>query len=375
MQISNIQSEMDRLRLFLDRRYGMDFCLGGACPNDVVAFLIMKERDGRTQVHDPLCPRGRTAKRGQRINPLCDRTACEVRTHFNSVHTTISLLRSGFDRAGIVGVWSDTGRSGNPARSFAVGDHAKAVEKEQARASVESTQALPIPDAAFYELLNFLSRPFDGNVWNWVIQNQTIFLFMLAHGLARRPDDLGVLRSVAFEWAPDKESMLVSMHDGKTNAGRRVDRVLVRPNPDKFKCVIAQALRYRNAIRMAGINMRDNNYSIFFMIDRRCNPPRADLTQATDASLWTARLQAALKEMGAFNGQTLYGFRVMSSLVAKWDPEEWSTTRAAGGWDSVAAAKLYSRFSLLAAAVANPRCTQTEVAAWLAQRGEWSVFI
>jgi hypothetical protein len=126
---------------------------------------------------------------------------------------------------------------------------------------------------------------------------------------------------------------------------------------------------------MAGINMRDNNYCVFFMMDRRFNPPRVDLRETTDASVWTTRFQSYLKRMDIFTGQSLYGLRVMSSLVATWDPEEWRLTRAAGGWESSDTAKLYSRFSLLAAAVLNPRCSQAEVAAWLAQRGEWGIFL
>ena len=372
---SKIQSEMDRFRLFLDTRYDPDFKLGETSPDDIVAYLICKERKGMTQIHGHSCVRSGTAKRGSRINKECDTTVCEIRSAHTSVQTNISILKGGFQRYGLVAPWSHLSQTGNPADSHTVSDHLKALQKEQAKAAFEATQALPIPEEQFFQVVRSASRAYNGNPWDWLIQQQAIFMYLLCYYLARRPNDLGVLKSNAFEWTPDKRSVVISMHDGKTNAGRRVDRVVISPNPNALFCLIAQAMRYRDATRLAGLDLSASNFFVFFMIDRRLNPPRADLTHSTPVGVWNDRFRSLVKEMGISASLSLYGCRVMSALVAKWDDAEWRRVQNAGGWDSAASAMLYSRYSLLAAAVLNPHCPQLEVQAWLAARGEWGIFL
>ncbi|KAI8840860.1 hypothetical protein BJ741DRAFT_596832 [Chytriomyces cf. hyalinus JEL632] len=55
-----------------------------------------------------------------------------------------------------------------------------------------------------------------------------------------------------------------------------------------------------------------------------------------DAPVSTAKanemLQATLRAVRAFQGETLYGFRVGGAVAAALDPNHWAEVRAAGGW-------------------------------------------
>ena len=309
---------------------------------------------------------------GKKKSTECDPLLCETRAAATSIKTTISLLKSGFRRAGYVGEWSDLTWSGNPATSPRVSDHLTALEKELAQSAVVPIQALPIPEAEYLAVLRFLRVPYNGNTVDWLYQQQSLLLYMLLHTCGRRPDDVAYVRYASFQWGPDGRSVIFSMFIGKTNAGIRADRLVIRTNSDRHQCVVEQLKQYLNAMRMHKIDMATANHFVFFMIDRRSNS--VDLSRATDPSTMTQRFQATLNRMGCFNGQTLYGFRVQAALVAAWSSDDIRDVMNAGGWMSEESARRYSQWALLAKACLDPQAPQETMRAWLLARLEFRVF-
>ncbi|CAH1264032.1 Hypp2818 [Branchiostoma lanceolatum] len=104
-----------------------------ATPDDVIGFLIWKDRAGKTVVHDADCPG----------IPGASGCPCPRRLAAGTVDSLIGKLRAVFERSGRAGVWEDKLGMGNPAAAKKVGDYKKAVSEEQARAGRCPKQAVP----------------------------------------------------------------------------------------------------------------------------------------------------------------------------------------------------------------------------------------
>ena len=366
---------MEALRSFLNRRYGPRFPWGHTTPDDIVDFLLIKEKNGRTQVHIPSCRHAGSARRGDRVSKECDPSVCELRTSLGSVKATISNLKSGFARVGIMGEWSNLSRSGNPCTSPTIQDHVKAITRELAASAVAPVQAPPIPDSEYELVLRFLSRAHTGIPMEWLYNQQMLFFLKLLHTLGRRPDDVAQLRSVSFQWAPDRDSIVVCMFQGKTNHGIRVDRVLVKRNTAKrFFCVVAQLEAYQAAIGQTGMDLSSANHFVFFLIDRRQRDWIADLTCHTEPATFNERFQSILQRMGMWEGQSLYGFRVMAALVASWNSDDIRDVMDAGGWLSAESAHRYSQWAFLAKNASDPEASAEVTRAWLQSRPRFGAF-
>ena len=110
--------------------------LSSALPCDVVAFLVWKDQDGRTLVHNPSCEFVLQRKRSQ--------CACPKRLAFGTVDSLIGKLRAIFIQHGRGAEWHSVLGVGNPASSRSVKDYLANVREEQLRARITPRQADPV---------------------------------------------------------------------------------------------------------------------------------------------------------------------------------------------------------------------------------------
>lgn len=111
--------------------------LMSAVPGDVISFLIWKDRNGRTQVHQPTC----RASRSQRGAAECQ---CPKRLTFGTVDALIGKLRSIFCNIGRGSEWHSLLGVGNPAACRLVRNYLTDVREEQLKARVVPRQAEPV---------------------------------------------------------------------------------------------------------------------------------------------------------------------------------------------------------------------------------------
>ena len=101
-----------------------------ALPADVVAFLVWKDRAGRTRVHQPECLRQASCQ-------------CPLRLAHGTVDSLIGKLRSIFAENGRGTEWQPLMGIGNPAADRSVKQYLANVKEEQLKARVVPRQAEP----------------------------------------------------------------------------------------------------------------------------------------------------------------------------------------------------------------------------------------
>ena len=106
-----------------------------AQPDDVIAFLVWKDRAGKTKVHSTYCRSQRGASNA------CD---CPKRLAFATVDSMIGKLRSIFLDHGRGSDWITALNMGNPAACRVVRRYLSDVREEQLKARVTPQQAEPV---------------------------------------------------------------------------------------------------------------------------------------------------------------------------------------------------------------------------------------
>ena len=131
-QKSALQKELENFLFSLP----LSKSLSSAAPQDLVRFLIYKDRKGKTKVHKSTCPLfGSHSK---------ERCQCPVRLAAGTVDSLIGKLRSIFNNAGRAGPWCDLLGTGNPASHHSLKDYLRFLYQEQASSHVSPKQSVPI---------------------------------------------------------------------------------------------------------------------------------------------------------------------------------------------------------------------------------------
>ena len=104
-----------------------------ALPADVIAFLVWKDRGGKTKVHQASCPSRSSQK-------TCD---CPNRLAFGTIDSLIGKLRAIFSNADRGSEWHPLLGVGNPAACRSVRLYLADVREEQLKARITPRQAEP----------------------------------------------------------------------------------------------------------------------------------------------------------------------------------------------------------------------------------------
>ncbi|KAJ3400214.1 hypothetical protein HDU80_007179 [Chytriomyces hyalinus] len=338
-----------------------------ATPQDIVEYLIGKELDGRTQYHSSLCPRALLAKVGSRINKDCDPFTCQIRAAPGSIRTAASHLKSGLAGLGLLGPWNAGQGTGNPVDSKKVTLQIAHLEDEAAKASVLPLQAAPLnPDFLDKFEAATLCRIGDKCTSRRTrLAWRQFWLLCLTVGQSgRRPGDLVRLRTPGLTWLPDRSGVVVTLTMGKTAS---------RSNPDRFvmrdKKYLTALTLYACDCKWAGIDLTVGARYIFPKIEEH-----GEDDAPTSAPCANDMFQSLLKELGDFQGETLYGFRVGGAVAAALDTSNLQAVQVAGGWRSLDSAKRYSQWVVVAAHAGAEDAPLEVTRQWLTSRSDYAYF-
>ncbi|KXJ23560.1 Protein LIGHT-DEPENDENT SHORT HYPOCOTYLS 5 [Exaiptasia diaphana] len=125
--------------------------LNSACADDILKFLVWKDKNGHTTAHELRCPEVGNKKSS---------CGCPKRLAAGNVDSLIGKLGSIFNDTGLGGEWDDRLGMGNPVSHNSIKSYLKLIKEEQARARVLPSRAVPI----FVEKLRLLTEYLIGEI-------------------------------------------------------------------------------------------------------------------------------------------------------------------------------------------------------------------
>jgi integrase len=160
--------------------------------DDIIKFLIYKDKSGKTVVHTPSCSRR-----------LCK---CTSRLAAGTVDSLMGKLRAIFNSFGRLG-------ASNPVAHPRVKEYLKFVRTEQANMAITPSQAVPLFFIKFQKLIDYL-RKLIGNSQQLSIVNKYMLVrdatfFVIDFFTGDRASDLGRLKTEQVFRLNDREGYLL----------------------------------------------------------------------------------------------------------------------------------------------------------------------
>ncbi|XP_019627740.1 PREDICTED: uncharacterized protein LOC109472411 [Branchiostoma belcheri] len=303
-----------------------------ASPKDVCAFLVWKDKGGKTTVRNKNCK-----NYGNKKATGC---GCPRRLAAGTVDSLIGQLRSIFANSGRGGDWNDAIGTGNPAAAPKVREYLRVTKAEQADALVQPTQAQPV----FFEKLSTICGHIKKKMENPEIKGVTLFnlardqaFFKTMFFAADRASDLGRCKSEELAWLPKGEGILFNHTFGKTLRDGTSNTFPVLAGKDRSMFSV-QAVRAYIRIAQA-LNVSLNRGYLFRTVSKSGEVVNEPFTY--DAA--QSRFKAYLTEMGSYEGETLHGLRTASAITMALGGADQTALMSHVGWRSEATARRYMR--------------------------------
>lgn len=297
------------------------------CPEDVVAYLIYREEDGRTAYHLNSCSLNRFSKKKK---PMCN---CPRRMAIKCLKGLVSKLKPLFQGP----VWCQQTQKGNPVDSKVVVNFLQAVTRDAVDAGVTPFQAPPLYSDKAEKLVKALrlwslesldqsSGPLKrGNLRRLrYAMDLSIITILLQTG--RRLDEVTLLRSDCV-LTLDENSILLHFYWGKTlRTGACEPIVLVRDLGVPLLCPI-RALKFFYAMLIQ--SKCSVNPAILFpeiksathLTDKRCDPDG-----------FRVRFKSYLTALGINDDETTHSFRSGCAYEMLDDGKDVETVMMQIGW-------------------------------------------
>lgn len=273
-------------------------------PNDVIRYLVWKDRNGRTKVHQQHCQ-----FLGSRLKGVCD---CPSHLAAGTVDSTIGKLRAIFNSLDRSGDYDVRSGGGNPATHFTVKQYLKSVQKEQADARISPRQATPLFFDKFHQIVlhlrSVLTDPASTAINKYIYARDLTF-FILEFYTGQRASDLGRLKTIDILQHPNGKSLLIHQRVGKSIRGSRSRPVPIHPLGNPAICPVQNLKFYKTLCTAMKIDLgtgflfraTSHNVSI------SSSPFLAPAAQA--------RLVTYLKLLDLYTDETVHGFRGGTALL------------------------------------------------------------
>ncbi|KAI8512901.1 hypothetical protein Bbelb_095400 [Branchiostoma belcheri] len=303
-----------------------------ASPKNVCAFLVWKDKGGKTVVHTTGCKNF-----GNKRKTDC---SCPRRLAAGTVDSIIGQLRSIFNSKGRGGEWNDTICTGNPAAAPMVKQYLKVMREEQANALVQPTQAQPV----FFSKLERVCRHITSKMKNPTVKETSLFalardqaFFKILFFAADRASDLGRCKAEELAWLPGEAGIRFNHTFGKTLRDGSANAFPILAGKNNSTCPV-QGLRVYIRVAQA-LKIRLNKGYLFRTMDkshRVMNEPFLyDAAQS--------RFKMYLSEMGEYEGDTLHGVRTASAITMALGGADSSSLMTHVGWRNKSTAERYLR--------------------------------
>lgn len=297
--------------------------ISSCCANDIVKFLIDKDRCGKTVVHSMSCSKQ-------------DGCGCPRRLAAGTIDSLLGKLRAIFNNIGRL-------NDSNPVAHPRVKHYLKFSREEQAGLAVTPTQAVPIFFVKFRQLVTFL-RDLIGKsdslsrVDKYILVRDTLF-FVIDFFTGDRASDLGRLLTSQVFKLRDREGYLLKFSLTKNlRKGASRPFVLV-PYKEPDVCPVAWLGYYLRVCHLLEIRLAQG---YFF---RATNRDKSISDRPLVGSAVNNRLRKYLTDASLLSGETPHSFRVGLSNTLRMLGCSQEEIAQYLGWQSREMAKHYTRLS------------------------------
>lgn len=303
-----------------------------ATPDDLVRFLVWKDKKGKTKVHTPSCDLFGTKSR----TPC----SCPTRLSAGTVDTLIGKLRSLFTDLGRGGEWNELLGVGNPAAHKRVKQYLSAVREEQASARVTPKQAIPIFLDKLSRLCSYLREktfsPSLPAIQRFLFARDLSF-FSLDFFAGDRASDLGRIFTKEILCSRDKNTLLFRHTFGKTLRGKDTNVFMIKRCDTPSVCPVNNLYVYIQLCDLMGINLRDGY--LFRVSDKRGQVLDSPFLGSASAN----RLSLHLKSLKIHQGETMHSFRSGCSITLSLLGVSSQDISRHVGWKSLVTTEYYSQ--------------------------------
>lgn len=269
-----------------------------AKPEDIRSFLIYKEKDGRTQLHDLRCKfKGLTGKQ------KCD---CPATLAAKTIDSLVGKIRAIFRDLGRSGEWNPILLTGNPASSHLMKRHFQSVSLEQASAEVVRKQAVPLMFEKLAKLCRYLAYKASvekDQVKRYLYLRDRAFFSVLCHS-GDRGSDLGNLCSNRMFSLPDGKGIFVSEITGKVASLDNPKNFFLMKSKDEDICPVRLLKSYIDCSLEADIDL-SHGY-LFRVKDKIKNQV---INKPVSSSSMTDRLRTHLRAVNLYEGESSHSSR------------------------------------------------------------------
>jgi hypothetical protein len=322
-----------------------------ANPEDVIDFLIFKEKNGQTQYHVLDC-----ALSGLKGVQQC---GCRVGIAKGSLQVIISKLKTSLEVRGLSSPWNMHLGKGNPVDSAAVVAHKKLIDKESASAGVVPNRACPVWSHKIRGVCEMLlaliyDPPVEGeSPLQRLIYAHDAFYLTCQMKAGRRCADFSHVLANACLLLPDGSGMVFNVFWHKTIRSGSEDTICLLRDPDATMDVICWFHRYKRMA--AGCQLPLGSGFLF----RHLTPWGVyDASIRMDTGTMNARFTGYLRKLGLDEGETIGGIRSGAGAQFLLSGVALHEVMGHQNWKTERMAKLYSQCTLV---LAENNLSNTEV--------------
>jgi integrase len=341
-QTSRLQQELETFLASLP----LPKTLVSTSPEDLIRFLIWKDKSGKTKVHiDPCRFFGSNNRRTN--------CTCPSRLAAGTIENYIAKLRTIFSSIGPMesAASSSSFNPGNPANHPHIYHYLKSIREEQAQARVTPKQAVPLFFNKFLALSSHIKKSLlqpGINPTSCFIYARDLAFFCLDFYSGERASDLGQLKTHDVLCLPDNQGLLFRHTFGKTLRGQHTHMFAVKPSASP-SCPVTNLRSYILLCDRMNINLRHG--FLFRTTDKHgCVTDAPFLGSAV-----TNRLKKYLGQLHLDDGETAHSFRAGCSNTLSLLGASQEEVAKHIGWRSVSTAAYYTQTD----AVMSPTSTST----------------
>ena len=289
--------------------------------DDIIKFLISKDKSGRTIVHNPSCPGTHSCR-------------CPRRLAAGTVDSLLGKLRAIFNGLGRL-------NDSNPVAHPKIKEYYKFVCSEQASCSVIPSQAVPLFFVKFQKLISFLRGLFPNSssfskINKYILVRDCTF-FVVNFFTGDRGSDLGRLLAKNVFKFKDREGYLLRFTVAKTLRRGRSRSFPLTPFKERDVCPVAWLGYYISVCQLLQIPLAEG---YFF----RTTCHGRDIGDGPFiGSAINNRLKKYLLDAGLYNNETPHSFRIGLSNSLKLLGCSQEDIARYLGWSSTEMPKHYTR--------------------------------
>lgn len=275
-------------------------------PEDIRKFLIFKEGNGRTQLHNEECRfRGMTGVK---------ECGCPKTLAAKSVDSLLGKIRAILRDIGRSGEWNPMLLTGNPASSIVLKKHLQAVSLEQSNSEVGKKQAVPMMFDKLGRLCRHLSYAIsvqNDPISKYLLARDRAYFAMICHS-GGRGGDLGLLSSNRLFEMSNSNGVLISQVLGKVVSINNPNNFILLPSKDSDICPVSHLRSYMSIANDAQVDLKSG--CLFRVQDKKT---KTITNRPVTSTCMTDRLKMHLKAINLYEGETSHSSRRGCSITLK----------------------------------------------------------